>query len=422
MFSMHLTRIFSIPGRVDPELRLFFWLFVVWFICRKSSYRHKIIAYRRWILLGESLLYIVLAFTFIHIIVALTQPGSLLILYYNAREAIFIIFGYFMLKQIFLSSSRDSVNSFIKSIIVLSTTCMLIFLIHQGLGIELYPYTEYSTFSFLQVEMTRTFTIMSPLLLTVYAFSLVTAGTRRSSILLLLITLSAIMISYTRGMVLIGIIMILLYTFNNLGKIQTFKTTFIKTVFPILVIGIGLVSFVQLLPKQYSYLSSRVGEVTGAFSGHSDNSVGSVTRVDNVSVREEQMNDLYRKASGVQRIYGNGYSQEMAGSSPLMTDIYDSEWQALFIQFGIVGMVLFTIIQGIYLLLAIRMSKSKYQEKNIVGSVIALLIVGNFVWAFTSLTYFSYQGVALSFWPFAFLVSEAKRDIPRVSSVSKCNN
>ena len=422
MFSAHLTGIFNRPYSIDSELRLFFWLFVVWVISRKPNYKYRRNVYSKLIRFAELFLYLILVFVAIHTVIALTQRGSLLVIYYNAREPIYMVLGYFMIKRILLSFSRENVNRLITSIIALSTICMLVFVMHQGLGIKIYPYAEYSTFTYLQVEMTRSFGIISPLILAICAYSLVTVSYKRSSVFLLILAVSVILVSYTRGMVLIGIVMLLGNVVINVSKRSSMKKVWTYLIFPLIVVVIGLSSFKFIMPKQFGFLGTRIVEVTDAFSGYGDNSVGNITHVSTVNVRKDQMEELYLKASIFQRVFGNGYSQEMAGTIPLMTNIYDSEWQALFIQFGILGMLIFSIVQGVFLLLAIRMGKSVYSEKAIFGIVIALLILGNFVWAFSSVTYFLYYGVALSFWPFAFLVSEAQRSNQTINGCSDNNN
>jgi len=415
IFSKHFTNILNKPGSIESEARLFLWLLIVWGICKKSKYMYKMKRFRKAIFLSELPVYAILVFAFIHIVIASGQQGSPFVVYLNARSTVFMVFGYFMIKQIFSFFSQDIVNQFIKSLIVLSSISILLFVLHQGFGIKIFPYEEYAEFTFQQVQMTRTFTIISPLLIVVYAYSLVTANNNRSSIIILLLTISAIMVSYTRTLIVIGIIILLVYLMLNMERTNNIKKVASKTILPLVLIGIGLIVFMVLMPKQYSYLSSRVSEVTESFSGYDNNNVNAITSVHNVDVRKEQFNTLYENASSVQRIYGNGYSQEMAGTSSLISVAADSDWQAVFMQFGIVGIILFGLMQGIFLLLGIRLIKVKHQDEaiTITGFVISLLIIGNFIFTFSSWVYLTNRGMAFSLWPFALLASEAQRSNSR---------
>jgi len=399
MFSFHFTGLLLKPGRFDTDFRLFFLLFLVWLICRLDRGRGikgNTIIYRRF---GEFVLSLILIFATIHAGIAIFDNRSPLVLYYDYSKIFYMVIGYFMLKQIFLSQSWKRIKYFFRDVLIIICISILMFTIHQGLGIKLFPYGEYYSFTYMGASLTRSFGIMNPFFPALLAYSLVTMSTGKYSRYILIVTLLASIISYTRSLLLAVSTAILA------SALMTNKA--IKNLFLYIGIGVAIMLIGSILfETQFNFAKSRMLEVNEAFTGYTETNIHNFSNVPNVSVRQNLFIDTYKMMNTSQRWFGQGFAFD---STELMEGVYDNSWQGVLKYFGITGIVLFIVLFINYAFMSIKMTRSKIAEISLSGKFAFLVIVIMIIQSFTGMAIFPVEGAPLVYWIFALISSTVQR-------------
>ena len=400
LFSYHLSGLFNIPRRIDSDFRLFLLLAVIWLLIGKKKRIYNPLRINSFCVFGEFIMLIILLFATLHALIALLSTGNMLIIYYDYSKIFFMFAGYWLLKQIFLSQTSKDTRHFVIDVVFIALISTIMFIIHQGIGVSIFPYAEYSEFNYLGYSLTRSFSIINPFLVLLLAFSLATIDTYKYSAVYLFVGSIAVLLSYTRSfmLALISMMALSLLQSRHIAKRILFIT-----------LSVILLNFLlaNLLPVQFSFAKYRVNEVTEAFSGYTNTGFQSLSNVGNVEEREDQFSDILNSASDSQKLYGYGFA---LGNTKLMDGIYDSAWQAVFKYFGLFGIILFAILILSFFIASIVIMFSSCSETSIIGKMVLLMTMAMIVQSFAGLTFIPIHGAPLAFWIFALLSAEMQKN------------
>jgi hypothetical protein len=272
------VRLFWVPGRFDRVTLSMLWLVVVWAVCtgvllpasrRKGGERRSPFGPR---MLPEELLLVALAVVLgLGVLVTSVEHGDVTSTLGEASGVGFMLLGYLLVRGIVCHSSRRDVVRFIDAIVVVNTVAAALFVIHQGLHIQIYSASEYFQTVFQGQVITRTFSFMSPFLFLALAVSLAKRKWTVWTYAIIAVNLAAIWVSYTRTMLAQAAVAAIIAVVARLfmagqGGVAVRRAVAIAVV----VVSLGVV-VVTLLPTESNYFVSRIQH---ALAGDSITSAG----------------------------------------------------------------------------------------------------------------------------------------------------
>lgn len=396
------VKIFSIPGRFDPDILLIVWLIIVWIILKfinTSQFSNKDNnLYNK----NEtnSLDYIVIGLMIISII-------DLFIVFiqnlridnvFNEFVTLFSLFlGFFIIKNILRNFSPSDLADFLFSIVLINSLASCLYILHQGLHLSIYQNDEYISEIFQGEVITRTFWFMP--LLWFFSISYLFVFKRPKSVfyfILLIINLFALFISYTRSFLIIAIIIILLYFLLNAYKQNNFSIA-AKNIFLTIIMGLILfVAISKIFPANTNYFFSRFKELKQNRFDEESNSL---------AYRFIKTGEIIEKIEPDKLILGYGPVTETQLSlvRNMRVTTWDLVWTGVLFRWGIIGVVLFVLLYTVSILKAFYLFMKRDDVLSKLALMLLLVIVSQAIESFVSATFLSTDRFATGLWYLAML-------------------
>ena len=144
------------------------------------------------------------------------------------------------------ASRRDTLD-FIKSLVLVNTLAALLFILHQGLHLPVYLVTEYQTITFMGQRITRSFYFMPQLLSLAIAYVFARRTWSVFWVGVVLVTLAALWVSYTRSLLVIAVAELLVVLGVRLLKAQQAHLVVRRVgTLAAIVLALGLVAYTAL--------------------------------------------------------------------------------------------------------------------------------------------------------------------------------
>jgi hypothetical protein len=403
------VKIFWVPARLEPADHVMLWLVIVWVI----SFDLLLPARRRGLgpvqLFGprllrpeEFVLAGLAAYCAFELGLTVLRLGDLTSALGEAKGFIYLFAGYFLLRGMLCRAGRTQTLDFLVALVAVNTLAALLFVAHQGLHLSLYDVTEYQTITFMGQQLTRSFYFMPQFLILATAVCIAQRRWTLWWIAVFVITLAALWISYTRSLLVIAVVEIVVVLGVRVLKAREAGLAVRRA----LAIGGIVLLFVvvafAVLPVQSQYLLSRIGMATAT---------GSVTSDANLQNRERKMDRIYTWIGPESHVLGQGFvssAQETSAAyvEPMSADLI---WVPVLYRLGLVGLGIVVALFAAYAWRALALSISGRDEAELFGLILLGTIAGVFLEGFVSWTLLNPARYPMGLWLFALVAAEACR-------------
>lgn len=403
-------RLFWMPGRLGVNGPILFWLALawVWSVHRSRTYSRTTghaEGVRSARLLPEEYLLVALAMLVLGKLVwsGLGSVDTRTLLDHFAPWAV-LLAGYWLIRGVVRRSSLHDVAAFLIAVATVTTIGSALFILHQGLRVPIYNVPEYMVFIFQGRELSRTFIILPPFLFIALAVGWARRSWDAIAIALVGITWVAVVVSYTRSLLLAAAAVTAV-----LFALRAFKerrgTLFARRVPIVGAIAASVVlTIVVALPTPADYFLSRVKSLRSVSTAVSDpNLVGRQARFGSVASVVAERFFLVGAPFGE----SDSFADQVTRWTP------DSTWIGLVYRIGFIGL---TLVMGMFVLFGIRGCRLFWhgsEAAQFLGAVYAGGIVAAFVVSFASWTFLDPSVYAMGFWLFAFIAGGANVHLPR---------
>lgn len=389
---------FQIPGSLQNIL-IFIWLFLLWLLSKIVT-KQKVEKHWYYNKLNASDLCI-LTLLIISIVGLIRTVNSHYPLIQGVIQEFFLetslLFAYFIIKDWFSFSKTEVIVEFLYTIVVVNSLSAVLFLLHQGFHFNIYTTEEYLTESFDGQEITRSFWFMPQFLFFSVAFLLVFKKNYRFSLPLLIINLSAIIITYTISAIMITILIAIIY-FLLVGLKDGRLGATIGNLLKYAIMAIaGFLIMWKLLPANINYLISRVSEHT--------ESEYTVKEPNDMEVRFTNTKLMISKIDRDKIFLGMG---PVTGyQSPKVTEMKgntaDIAWSGVIFYWGFIGLTIFVLLFLFSSMQAFNFFMKFDSITSDLALMLLLFIISQFIDSFDSWTFLSAHGVAVGLWYFALM-------------------
>ena len=400
---------FWIPGRLSTTDHVLMWLVIVWILYfdlllptrwrtvkRPRVFGPALSAPEEVVLLGIAAWVVIeLGFT----VLRFSDLGSAL---GEAKGFIYLFVGYFLLRGMLCQASRDDTLDFIKVLILANTAAAGLFFLHQGLHLHLYDATEYKVLTFMGQTLTRSFTFMPQFSLLALAYCYARRDWGLLWVGVLIVTLAALWVSYTRSLLAIAAVELLAILLVRLSKSHQAGMAIKRglSIVAILVV-LGGVAFVAL-PAQSGYFLSRIHMATGS---------GSVTGDPNLQNRIDKLRTVWGWIGPEGHFTGQGFataSQDPPGANiPWMAS--DLVWVPWLYRLGLVGVALLVALYALAGWRMLDLAVTGADDAEFLALVLFGALVGSFLESAVSWTLLNPDRYAMGLWAFALVAAEACR-------------
>jgi hypothetical protein len=399
-------RPFWLPGRLGIDWITLGWLVLVWLLCTDFILPRADRRARRPFggrFLPEEIVVVAIAvLVAVSIASAARRYGDLGSALHEAFGMVSMLIGYVLLRGILSQSSRAEVFAFMKALVVVNTAAAVLFIVHQGLHIHVYQAVEYFTTTFRGEVITRTFTFMPPLLFFSLAMSFALRRWSKWVYIVVLISLVAIWLSYTRTMLAIAILMAVVPVVVRMIKGGQSVLVLRRSIGTLIVVASVAAVLLAMFPTQSRYFMSRI---ESAMSGTS------VSETDSLTVRRLHFDKVFAHTATIDPVLGVGFASaaQDPGYLDMQTYSADSIWVRLVYTLGIMGLVLFAGLIAAFALRAAWMARSREVSTEYAGLVWLPYFVGMALGSFIGAGALDPTRWCLNLFPFAFLAAEAAR-------------
>ena len=305
--------------------------------------------------------------------------------------------SYFVIKNWSSNTDPTILSKFLYSLVIINSIAALLYLLHQGLHVQIYKSDEYSAEVFQGEEITRSFWFMPQFLPFSIAFLLVFKERKSFSFyVLLLVNSLAVFISYTRSSLINIVIVFLLYTLLT-GLKKGRIGLVIKNVFIYSLVGImGLFLISKILPANTEYFLNRFNELS---------KVSATSGPNNLEYRFIMTGIIVSNMDNDKKIIGMGPVSEnqIPGVNQMKATTADMVWTGVIFRWGYIGLILFILI---FILSIIKAFFFYMRSDGILANLalfILLYIISQIIESFVSWTFMSAHGLATGLWYFAVL-------------------
>lgn len=388
---------FQIPGSLQNIL-IFIWLFLLWLLSKivtkqkaeKHPYHNKLNA-------TDLCIVALLIISTIGLIRTVSHYSLIQGVIQEFFLETSLLFAYFIIKDWFSSSKPDVIAEFLYAIVIVNSLSALLFLLHQGFHFNIYTTEEYLSESFDGQEITRSFWFMPQFLFFSVAFLLVFKKKYPFSIALLIINLSAIIITYTISAIMITMLTIIFYfvlTGLKDGRLGSTIGNLLK--YALMAIA-GFLILWKLLPANINYLISRVSEHT--------ESEYTIKEENDMEVRFTNTKLMIAKIDRDKIFLGMGPVTEY--QSPKVAEMKgntaDIAWSGVIFYWGFIGLSIFVLIFLFSSFQAFNFFMKFEGITSDLALMLLLFIISQFIDSFDSWTFLSAHGVAVGLWYFALM-------------------
>jgi hypothetical protein len=404
------AKIFWVPARLTPSDLVMVWLVFTWVVYfdlllppshRPSRERPRVFGPA----LSSPEEFIVLGI----ILLAALQVGLTTIRYgglgaslTELKGFLYLFAGYFLLRGMLCRASRKDTLDFVRSLVLVNTLAAVLFIAHQGLHLSVYVATEYQTLTFMGQRITRSFYFMPQLLALAIAYVFARRSWNVLWLGVVLITLAALWVSYTRSLLVIAVAELAVVLGVRLFKARqaSFVIRRVVTLAAILLV-FGVVAY-SVLPVQSQYFLSRIGMATSS---------GSVTGDPNLQNRIDKIKLISTWIGTDGRYVGAGFTS--ASQDPNVSNVKlmssDLVWVPVLYRFGLLGVALVALLYATMAWRAARMSLTGDDDAEFLALILLGVVVGTFLEGFVSWTFLNPARYPLGFWLFALVAAEATR-------------
>ena len=403
-------RPFWVPSQWMPADHMMFWLLVTWIIYfdlvlprRRRSVRGRHLFGPRLSAPEEIVLVGLAAYMLFKVGTTAVHYMDLGTAIGEARIPLYVFAGYFLLRGILCHAGREETVDFLAAVVVVNTIAAGLYVLHQGL--RLYIYAGAVEYQYIVVNgetLTRSFYFMPQYLPLAIAFCAAKHKWSLPWLGVLAVTLAAIWVSYTRALVLVAIVEILVILAVRLLKQRDAWPAVKRSLQIILVMGVFVAVAVALLPTQSAYFFSRIAETRSSGSALEDN---------NLQVRLGWWRTTYEWLGGDNLLLGVGFPSSAQDVRVTEVGIMapDLVWVPTVWNLGLLGVA---GLAGVFIAFAWRatsMSLASEGDAAFLSNVLLGVTVGVFLLGFVEWTIFDpwHTPLALSF--LALLTIEACR-------------
>jgi len=410
-----LMRPFWMPGRFGSSFHLIFWLAIVWVICTDLLLPTSVTGRRRVRLFGprllvpeEAILLLVAAAVVINVCLSTLRFGDFASTVNSASGFVYMLLGYLMVRGILGQASLQDTRRFITALVVVNTLAAGLFILHQGLHLPIYRATEYQVTLFQGELITRSFYFMPQLLVLAVAFFVAKRTWDARTLVIAGITLAAIVISYTRSLILVALLEIALAMAVRLlkgGQLSMLMHRALAVVFTVACVGALVLAF---LPTQSEFLLTRFRATPSVSNLPSDR---------NLQNRENKLRRTYNHAVRVNPVLGGGFAS--SGDDPFQAQVdmmtSDIAWVPLLYRLGLLGVGLIGTLFFVSAGRSLRWALSVDPQVEFFGLLWLCCLSALFLWSFSSETFMSPGRYALNLWFFAFIAGQSAVERSRVA-------
>jgi len=393
--------------RLDNNQLILVCLVAVWIICTGSILRNAVhpqgvgpFGPRR--LLREEIPLIMLAgLVIFNTMLSIYRYGDSRLVLQEASSFGYLIAGYFLVRGIIAHFDRTSVSEFLGSLVGLNTIAAVLYILHQGLHVQIYEGGELMEISYFGQLITRTFWFMPPLLLFSLAYCLSKPRLNLHLLSTMLITLLAILISYTRFLAVTTATLIVLAVFLRVVKRQ--KRTTAKWVIVLVIVGLVFTWGVkQFLPIQAQFMTERFNIL-----------MRDPTSMDANSWLGRRMLFLatWEMIGQSNIVLGVGFPPTAQDSRVFLITHWraDMLWIPIVFHLGLAGLVLIATLLFLHWIRALRLFLSESGERAVLGLTFFLLLSSVAVEGLFSSSFMYWLRYPLGLWYLAFLAVGAAR-------------
>jgi O-antigen ligase len=399
---------FWVPARFDPVDHLMLWLVITWalyfdlLLPRRRRRMHERQLFGPHLCPPEEIVLVGLAaYVVLEIVLTAVHYSGLGSAVIEAKSFTFLLIGYFLLRGICCHAGRKETLDFVGAIVVVNTIAAGLFVLHQGLHVHVYNATEYQSIVFQGQRLTRSFYFMPQFLPLAIAYCV---AKRKWGVFwfgVLVVTLAAVWVSYTRSLLLIAVVEVVVVL-----AVRLFKA---REAWPAIKRGLQLVGVVALLgvlafavlPTQSNYILSRL---------HLATAKGGPVKDTNVQSRIDSFRTVYGYTGG-DHLIGAGFVS--AVQDPRASDVSglasDLVWVPTVYRLGLVGVVLLVLLFATAAWRAARLSLSGDDDAEFLALILFGTIVGVFLQGFVSWTVLDPARSPLALWFLAVLTAETCR-------------
>jgi len=416
------VKIFAVPGSLPKDILLLIWMVIVWFIFsarpliepgyqRTNYYHHN----------GINLLDLIMTTLIIISIAGLAIVIDKNVVITGVIKEFFVLasvfFGYFILKKIICYIDLNSLKDFLFSIVLVNSGASVLYLLHQGLHIQLYKLAgmeELQQEVFQGEIITREFWCMPVLWFFSIGYLIVfRPGKLIVSLSLLAINFLAVFVSYTRSFVAIIIVLIFLYTVLVSWKKKSFGTLFKNGIAVILVGTLTIVGIERLFPDKFEYFAERIVNLKRDPTDEKSNTM---------LIRFTNTGEIFHKLGPDKTLVGAGPVTEVQylGTEEINDASADMVWTGVVFRWGYIGLGFFILLYLVGLLKAFSLFMRSDGVLSKFGLVLFLTIVSQVGESFASWTFLNPGHLPMGLWYFAVLSALSgfnKRDVVQIEKV-----
>jgi len=403
------TRVFSVPARLSPADHLMIWLVVVWVLSfdlalpaeRRDEPRTRLFGPR---LAGteEAAVIAFTALTALELVLTLLRFGAVGDALGAAKPYLYLFAGYFLLRGILCRADRRDTLDFIKALVVVNTIAAGLFILHQGLHLPVYEATEYQVVSFMGQRLTRSFYFMPQLFALTLAYVYAKPKWSPFWVGVLVVSLGALWISYTRSLLLIAVAELVAVLGVRLLKQRQAGLVVRRAAGLLAVVLVVGAVVISLLPVQSGYVLSRFSQASSS---------GGLVSDPNMQNRERKLSTTLAWIGGGSRLLGEGLVS--AAEDPHAADVEwmsaDLVWVPVLFRFGLLGVAVVAAVYVSAAWRATRLALSGAGEAELMALILLGLVVGLFLEGFVSWTFLNSSRYPLGLWFLALLAAEAHR-------------
>jgi hypothetical protein len=274
-------KIFWLPNQWLPADHMMFWLLVTWIVYFDLLLPGRWRSVRERRLFGprfsapEEIVLVGLA------VYMLFKVGTTALTYMDlgtaiseARIPLYMFIGYFLLRGVLSHAGRRETVDFLAAVVIVNTIAAGFYVLHQGLHMYIYSgLVEHTYIVFNGETLTRSFYFMPQYLPLAIAFC---AARRKWNLLwlgVLIVTLAAIWVSYTRALLLVVMVEIAVILAVRLLKRRDAWPAAKRFLQIALLVGVFVGAAGALMPTQSAYLFSRLEEAQSRGSVLADNNL-----------------------------------------------------------------------------------------------------------------------------------------------------
>ena len=414
-------RVFHVPGRLSGTyVLLLLWLFFVWLVATdkmglsgRSRPQAPVLhdsSLRARFLPEESALIVLVVLALGHAAGSFAQTGDLQDALGRSLPMLTMVVGYFLIRDIVARASTAEVTSFLATLIGANAVATVLFIVHQGLHISVYPAAEYFTTFFAGQEITRTFTF-APRFGLVFLTIAFVVSRRRWTVgwgVVLLITLVGVWVTYTRSLLLVTGVSVALSILLTEVKHPSARRLTRRLLLSVGLTLTVLFSLFLLLPAESRYFEQRLADLTG---GKAASDASYIYR----EVRFRQTVEMVNKDGRL--TLGEGFPT--AREDPLAPRVAlwgaDMAWLLVVFYVGMAGLLAIALLfVGFGLRTAVTFRRTS-GEGEFLALTYLVAIVASLLTTGISRSFMEPAVLPMALWLFAFVGAEAIRRPPEVA-------